>query len=322
MPKVVDVDRGVASTKESIPGRVEKIRKHFWAKKVDVPADEVKGRGAVDGVWFAEREEDLEMKEEGCVVLFAHGGAYIAGDAPEFWKAYVEWIKRANKIAKKTRLMVFSLEYSLAPKHTYPVALNEAISAYRWLTDELGYKNVFVGGDSAGGNLTLALLTSPFLKHHPHPPLGAVLLSPWADLENTQAPTPYLSNLAATYDYIRPHDVPRAAKTFIGPNAEIALHDPRVSFLKIHDIVVPKRGVLVDYSGKEVLAPSIEVMIEELRGYGEREGKEHVRVVTQRAEDMPHDFTMVFLALFGFECRGRRVAEEHVDGIVRYLVEG
>ena len=72
--------------------------------------------------------------------------------------------------------------YRLAPEHPFPAARDDALTAWRRLRSE-GYaaKHIAVGGDSAGGNLTLALVGE--LKRAGEDLPGALwLLSPWIDL--------------------------------------------------------------------------------------------------------------------------------------------
>ncbi|KAJ3032381.1 hypothetical protein HK097_005269, partial [Rhizophlyctis rosea] len=140
--------KSAGSTREQVPTTVEEIRKQFWAEKVDIWKNEATGRGPVDGVWFAENGVDVKGNDRSktIVFLFLHGGAYQVGDAVQFWRVYIELIKRVNPLIAKSghRLALFSLEYSLAPEHTYPAALNEAIDAYRWISEELGFKDIIV----------------------------------------------------------------------------------------------------------------------------------------------------------------------------------
>lgn len=63
---------------------------------------------------------------------------------------------------------ILSVDYSLAPEHKFPVALQEVLDVYMWLIDEecedevvskIGFvpERVVLVGDSAGGNLAMAL---------------------------------------------------------------------------------------------------------------------------------------------------------------------
>jgi hypothetical protein len=74
------------------------------------------------------------------------------------------------------------VSYRLAPEHLYPAALDDCMAAYRWLLDQgVDASRIVVAGDSAGGNLTLALLLRARDEGLPLP-AGAVALSPVTDL--------------------------------------------------------------------------------------------------------------------------------------------
>lgn len=80
---------------------------------------------------------------------------------------------------------VLCFDYRLAPEHPYPAALEDAVAAWDYLM-LLGYgaREVIVAGDSAGGNLALALTLS--LKAQKRLlPRGLVLMSPWTDLTSS-----------------------------------------------------------------------------------------------------------------------------------------
>lgn len=109
-----------------------------------------------------------------CVVLYLHGGAFIT-KTPVFHGALLARICRAS------RAHGLMLDYRLSPEHPYPAALDDCVAAYRWLLQQ-GHDaaRIIIAGDSAGGNLTLALLLR--LRDEGLPlPAGAVALSPLTD---------------------------------------------------------------------------------------------------------------------------------------------
>ena len=109
------------------------------------------------------------------VVLYLHGGAFIA-ETPMFHGAML------GRICRESRCRGLMPSYRLAPEHRYPAALDDCMAAYRWLLAQ-GHEagRIVVAGDSAGGNLTLALLLR--LRDEGLPlPAGAVALSPVTDL--------------------------------------------------------------------------------------------------------------------------------------------
>lgn len=73
-------------------------------------------------------------------------------------------------------IAVFFPRYTLTPYATYPTQLRQATEALRYILHETGRSpsNVIVGGDSAGGNLAMAVLLH---LSHPHPEIEPVSLS-------------------------------------------------------------------------------------------------------------------------------------------------
>ncbi|MFW9821847.1 MAG: alpha/beta hydrolase [Candidatus Thorarchaeota archaeon] len=85
-------------------------------------------------------------------------------------------------ISRTTNLRCLNIEYRLAPEHPFPAALEDAIEAYKWLLSQ-GFdpKKIIIGGESAGGGLTIATLLK-LIKEKVELPAAGVLMSPWADL--------------------------------------------------------------------------------------------------------------------------------------------
>ncbi len=70
------------------------------------------------------------------------------------------------------------VDYRLAPEHRYPAALDDCVAAYRWLLGHVRCGQIIIAGDSAGGNLALAVAASPESETSAPLPRCAVLLSP------------------------------------------------------------------------------------------------------------------------------------------------
>ena len=78
-------------------------------------------------------------------------------------------------------------DYRLAPEHPFPAAVEDATAAYRHLLGQgINPARIGVGGDSAGGGLTIALLLALRDEGLPMPATG-ICLSPWVDLTCTAA---------------------------------------------------------------------------------------------------------------------------------------
>ncbi|GEM10300.1 hypothetical protein Rt10032_c10g4317 [Rhodotorula toruloides] len=115
----------------------------------DVDSQE-KGDRTFKAEWVAHRslltgEQEPEQK----VILYAHGGAYTLL-SPKTRRALL------CQISKETRARVLSIDYRLSPETKFPGALHDAVSAYLYLTTDLGIPAG--NGDSAGGNLVTALM--------------------------------------------------------------------------------------------------------------------------------------------------------------------
>lgn len=130
--------------------------------------------GGVPSAWLVPEGYDGRIR-----VLHLHGGGYTAGDI-QTHRAY------AGHLAKASGAAVLVADYRLAPEHVYPAALDDGLTAWRWMAangpDGPGTADrLIIGGDSAGGGLTLAVLMA--LRDAGEAlPDGASLLSPWADL--------------------------------------------------------------------------------------------------------------------------------------------
>jgi monoterpene epsilon-lactone hydrolase len=85
----------------------------------------------------------------GSVLLYLHGGAFMIG-GPDTHRGI------CASLAKRGSLEVCALDYRLAPEHPYPAARDDVVAAYEGLL-EAGYRpeQIAIGGDSAGGNLSL-----------------------------------------------------------------------------------------------------------------------------------------------------------------------
>ena len=123
------------------------------------------------GEWIS--VERAHMKKY--VILYCHGGGYSTGSC-----LYARTL--TTKMAMSTSMDVLSFDYRLAPEYPYPAAIEDAMKAWNYLM-LLGYgaRDVIVAGDSAGGNLALALVHR--LKSEGRLlPRGLVLMSPWTDM--------------------------------------------------------------------------------------------------------------------------------------------
>ncbi|KAI1380336.1 alpha/beta hydrolase fold-domain-containing protein [Hypoxylon crocopeplum] len=148
---------------------------------------------------ISEEEKYHELMKE-CkkptTILYFHGGAYYLCD-PATHRPLVK------RLAKLTGGRVYSVRYRLAPQDPFPAALLDALVSYFTLLypppgsihEAVSPKDIVFGGDSAGGNLSLALLQIVleirrqnkkiewFGEEREVPlPAGVTASSPWVDL--------------------------------------------------------------------------------------------------------------------------------------------
>ncbi|KAL1956360.1 hypothetical protein VTO42DRAFT_7343 [Malbranchea cinnamomea] len=137
------------------------------------------GHGAL-GSWIG-------SKDAKNIVVYYHGGGFAV-------PAGIAYLQFLSDIADDLRtagkdVAIFIVTYSLTPHAVYPTQFKQAVAALRYILEDLKHPpaNVFIGGDSAGGNLTFAVLSH---TAHPHPEIeplqlseplgGAFAMAPWA----------------------------------------------------------------------------------------------------------------------------------------------
>ncbi|MBD2859453.1 alpha/beta hydrolase [Spongiibacter sp. KMU-158] len=112
-------------------------------------------------------------------LLWLHGGGYCVGSS-------LTDRAPAGQFSKASNARVIVPDYRLAPENPHPAALEDALAVYKALIAEMGgAEKVVIGGDSAGGGLTLALAVA--IRDAGLPlPAGMVFCSPWVDLRCVQ----------------------------------------------------------------------------------------------------------------------------------------
>ncbi len=160
------------------------------------------------------------------VLLFFHGGGYCSG-------SIVSHRRMVTEAGRAARMRTLAVQYRLAPEYPYPAAHEDAMTAWRFLRGQgIAARDIVVGGDSAGGNLTITLINR-LRGGGQEQPACAWLASPWTDLtmsgaslETKAAVDPlihkvYLEELADCY-------APKGPKGPKGPKP-IDRRDPLIS---------------------------------------------------------------------------------------------
>lgn len=111
--------------------------------------------------------------KKGQVFMHIHGGGFTIGSA-------MFGVPLMLHLVEKLQIECYSVEYSLAPKYKFPAQINECLAFYKGLLEK-GYEKIVIGGESAGGNLSIAI--THCIKDNNLPlPVAVVAISPAADM--------------------------------------------------------------------------------------------------------------------------------------------
>ncbi|MBB6636857.1 alpha/beta hydrolase [Cohnella thailandensis] len=167
--------------KDHLPGHgatIEELRVGVEAMfaLLPTPSDVITEKVDIDGM-EGEWQISPESKEDR-VLLYLHGGGFMYGSIDSY---RIE----SSELGRAAKARVLSINYRLAPEHPFPAPIEDALKAYDWLLNQ-GYQpqNIIIGGGSAGGNLTAALLMNIRDTKTPMA-AGGVMISPWIDLGQT-----------------------------------------------------------------------------------------------------------------------------------------
>ncbi|MBP6985278.1 MAG: alpha/beta hydrolase [Alphaproteobacteria bacterium] len=211
-------------------------------------------------------------KSSGKVILFIHGGAWIYGTIYSYHLF-------SSQLAKSTHRDVYLIDYRLSPEHPYPAALEDAFAAYTHLLAQ-GHKpqDITVVGDSAGGNMTLALMLKLKMEKVPLP--GAVV---------TMSPLTNMNFTYESYHQLKEQDpllavTDRAIVDFCY-NRETSIDNPLVS---------PVLGDLGGLPPMLILVGGREILRDDSIEYAKAAKKAGVSVTLDLEEDMFHAYPIFY----------------------------
>ena len=140
-----------------------------WPVADDVSLAAVNCDG-VPGEWSLASGSDTSR-----VLIFFHGGGYCSG-------SILSHRRMVTEAGRAARMRTLAIGYRLAPENPYPAAHEDAMTAWRFVRRQgIPASGIAVGGDSAGGNLTITLINRLRAAGSPLPAC-AWLISPWTDL--------------------------------------------------------------------------------------------------------------------------------------------
>nr|WP_271213716.1 alpha/beta hydrolase [Rhodococcus wratislaviensis]GLK40931.1 alpha/beta hydrolase [Rhodococcus wratislaviensis] len=232
---------------------LEQLRRNLDAMLESHLADDVSVDEVVIGGVESLRVAAGSVIDDNVLVWF-HGGGYVMGSPHGYRHA-------AAALSRALGSVVVLPDYRLAPEHPFPAALEDAAAVMDALTAEYGPEHTAVGGDSAGGGLTVSVLVDA-RDRGAALPAAAVAVSPLADFTASGASVltnrdtdPVITErslgmLAASYLRKNDRNTPLASPVFadltglppillLASDSEILLDDA----VRIHNSVQAAGGV-------------------------------------------------------------------------------
>jgi acetyl esterase len=202
------------------------------------------------------------------VVVYLHGGGWIGGSPRTHRKLGMQFAEAGY--------LTINVDYRLAPEHPFPAGLEDCLFAVKWTGDNAKRWNgdvsrLAVGGDSAGGNLTAATLTSLAAEKYAGPakPKAALLIYGVYDFP-------------ATMKREQAGSIDGMVKAYAGTGYPAILEDPRVSPLR-----AVKAGALPP---SFVICGTADPLLPETHSMAEALKRADIRHEVLILEDMPHGF--------------------------------
>ena len=157
---------------------IHEMRAGMTAATAEMPLPEDVAFEPIDAGGVAAEWTRAPGMRDDRTVVYLHGGGYVMGGISTHRLLCAE-------ISRATRAPVISVDYRLAPENPYPAAVDDAMAAYRFVLEQsIAPGSVAIGGDSAGGGLTIATLLA-LRDEGAQLPGAAFCISPWADLTQT-----------------------------------------------------------------------------------------------------------------------------------------
>jgi acetyl esterase/lipase len=222
--------------------------------------------GGLDAEWSL-----VPGSDAGRVLLYFHGGGYCSG-------SIVSHRRLVTEAGRAAGIRTLALAYRLAPEHRFPAAIEDAFAAWDFLVAQ-GYdpRSIVLGGDSAGGGLTLALMTGLRDARRAGPACGW-LLSPWTDLALTGET---LDSKDGADPLIHRAYLQELVDALLGPGGD--RRDPRVSAL---DADLSGLGPLLVQVGSD------ETLLSDATRLAARAGAARVAVTLEIWPHMIHAFPL------------------------------
>jgi monoterpene epsilon-lactone hydrolase len=266
----IDTIRSLLTSKPRPVGWAERRQRldevgSVWPVASDVTLTEVDA-GGVPAEWSIVPGSDPSR-----VLMFFHGGGYCSG-------SILSHRRMVTEAGRAAAVRTLAVGYRLAPEHPFPAAFDDALAAWRFLRGQgIAAEHIAVGGDSAGGGLTIALINR--LRASGEKQSGcAWLASPWTDLTMSGAT---LASKDAVDPLIHKAYLEELADAYLP--AGMDRKDPRVS---------PLYADLAGFPPTLIQVGSAETLLADATRFAAAAGAADVRVTLEIWPHMIHAWPM------------------------------
>jgi acetyl esterase/lipase len=271
--------------------------------------------GKIGATWYPAPLSASSDLSSVTVILHFHGGAFVLGDGRTEATGYLA--SNLLKHTPATHVLAPQYRVSTLPankkSNPFPAALQDSLSSYLYLTNTLKIspRNIIFSGDSAGGNLAIALLryiTEYGADLNIPNPSAALLWSPWVDPVSSLTGDFVKNNANYGSDYLSYEFTRWGCLAYAGSASEKILSSPYISHLgKPFKTKVP---LFINAGDAEVLYFDIEPFAKQMQ----KEGNE---VTWDVQKNVPHDVLLLGNVL-GFDKQAQeqtKRAGEWVKGL-------
>lgn len=244
--------------------------------------------------------EEARDQTPGPLIVYYHGGGWVCGDLDTHDQP-------CRALARTSGARVLSVDYRLAPEHSFPAPVDDALAAFR---DAVANAQLFgadpariaVAGDSAGGHLAAVTAQQPAAAGGPSPAFQ-LLIYPVTDLAHVSASrVTFAEGFVLTKANMEWYE-----QQLLGPDGD--RRDPRVSPLLAADVSGCAPALVVT-AGFDPLRDEGEAYGQALRAAG-------VKTIVRRHPGYVHGFMHAFAL-----GRGSCEAVAEMGGVVRAALAG
>ncbi len=199
------------------------------------------------------------------VVIYIHGGAWTRGSSTTHRKLIKQFAEAGY--------LTFAPNYRLAPENPFPAGFDDCVFTAQWVAENAGRfggdaTRMAMGGDSAGGNLTAAVLPAIAASKGGPKFKAAILIYGAFD---------FAGLMALSKEAVEP-----LAKAYLGAGYPAALNDPRVSPIR-----AIKAGAIPP---SFIIAGTADAIAGESRAIADAMNRAGIENELHILDEMPHAF--------------------------------